>query len=137
MHPINTSMYIHTTRHHPADPARPSKRRPPWSQVSTRFLPSKLMLAKKGPSSSHCTAVLHRCLALHCTDRFICSLPVVQYKRDIPTASCCRPYTHTLGGSCRLHFFKAASADSRRAILSSRSLTACLTSVSMASSCPR
>lgn len=44
-------------------------------------------------------------------------------------------HKHTFGGSCRLHFFKAASADSRRAILSSRSLTACFTSVSMASNC--
>lgn len=49
------------------------------------------------------------------------------------TISSCQ--VNTFGGSCRLHFFKAASADSLRAILSSRSLTACFTSVSIASSC--
>lgn len=41
----------------------------------------------------------------------------------------------TFGGSCRLHVFKAASADSLRAIFSSRILTACFTSVSIASNC--
>ena len=41
----------------------------------------------------------------------------------------------TLGGSCLFHSIEAASALRRRDILSSSSLTACFTSVSIAKSC--